>query len=78
LAGWLSKAIAQPIGAEPVLCIPGWWIDRKTRPSLIVTNSAGVAAVLRKARAASLDAATLDRIAAALDARCRDVALTGC
>lgn len=75
VSGWLSKAIAQPIGAEPVLCLPGWWIDRKTRPSLIVTNSAGVASVLRKARAASLDAATLDRIAAALDARCRDVAL---
>lgn len=75
LSGWLSKHVAQPIVVEPVLCIPGWWIERKTRPSLLVTNSAGVAGVLRKARGASLDAVTLDRIVTLLDERCRDVAL---
>lgn len=75
LSGWLSKHLAQPIGVEPVLCILGWWLERKTKPSLLVTNSASVAGVLRKARGGPLDAATLDRIGALLDARCRDVKL---
>lgn len=72
----LSKAIAQPIDVQPVLFLPGWWVERTQRGDVVVMsgkNSDGYFAA--SSHGNKLDAQTVGMLAHQLEQRCRDVAL---
>jgi preprotein translocase subunit YajC len=74
LSQWLSKAMAEPIAVTPVLALPGWYIDLKGRGEVLVLNSAQLQLHLLQARGAKpLDATRVERAAALLEERCRNV-----
>ena len=71
LSDWLSKAVGEAVEVQPVLALPGWFVERKGRGEVIVVSGKAVDS-LPKGRAV-LDAAKITRIAHQLDQRCRDV-----
>ncbi|OIQ80546.1 nuclease-related domain protein [mine drainage metagenome] len=75
LGEWLSSALGEPIRATPVLAIPGWYIERRSRSDVAVINGKSVAGYFTKSGAAELTEKQVAQIRHQLDARCRDVAL---
>ena len=74
LSQWLSKAMAEPMAATPVLTLPGWFVHRQGRGEVLVISGAEIQANLLRAKTAKpLGAAQLERAAALLEERCRNV-----
>jgi hypothetical protein len=74
LAKWLSSSTGEAVVVQPVLALPGWFIERKDRCSVLVINPTNCQATFSKWRASSLSTASIQRITHQLDARCGDVA----
>jgi hypothetical protein len=74
LAKWLSSSTGEAVEVQPVLALPGWFIERKDRCSVLVINPTNSQATFSKWRASSLSPDSIQRITHQLDARCRDVA----
>ncbi len=70
LSDLLSKAVGEAVQVQPVLALPGWFVDRQGRGEVIVVSGKAVAS-LTKGRVV-LDAAKITRVAHQLDQRCRD------
>lgn len=73
LSRWLSSALAEDIPVKPVLCLPGWFVERKSRHPVIVYNGTGSERLFPKIPSIALPEQTIQRIAHQLDQRCRDV-----
>jgi hypothetical protein len=74
LGEWLSKLMAQPIAVTPVLTLPGWYVELKGLGDVLVLNDTQIEGHLLKARnARPLGVAQVDRAAALLEERCRNV-----
>ena len=71
LSDWLSKATGDAVTVQPVLALPGWYVDRKGRGEVWVFNARELKGLVRQQQAG--DEAKLQRIANQLDQRCRDV-----
>lgn len=71
LSDWLSKSTGEAIQVQPVLALPGWFVERKGRGEVIVISGRSVKTLV-KGRPV-LDEAMIQRIAHQLDQRCRDV-----
>ncbi len=73
LGDWLSSAIGEPVEAQPVLALPGWFIERTYDCKVGTINGTGLAGYFTKRRATSLSDKQVAQIRHQLDARCRDV-----
>lgn len=71
LAEFLTKAVGEPVRCQPVLTLPGWWIEAKGRGSVIVASTKGLSKVLPKCGHAVLPPAQVQRIAYQLEQHCR-------
>lgn len=58
---------------KPVLALPGWFVEMKTRGDVVVVNSKSVAAAVEGKGPVVLNADQIDLIARQLDVICRDV-----
>ena len=56
---------------QPVLALPGWFVERRGRGAVIVVSGRAVKTLVKGRNV--LDQAMVDRIAHQLDQRCRDV-----
>ena len=71
-AQWLSSAIGEPVQVKPVLAIPGWFIDRKGRSSVLLTNGKKVEFLL-SLEGRRLSKEMIQRVAHQIEQRCRTV-----
>jgi hypothetical protein len=76
LSKWLSSATGESVQVHPVLALPGWFIDRKTKSGVFVFNGSNSPGTLGKWRPAFLSAQMINRCVHQLEARCRDVSPT--
>jgi len=73
LSEWLSSAVGEPVSAQPVVALPGWYIKRTAPGGVVVFNGKNPGATLRAIGRASLSEPLQQRIAHQLDARCRNI-----
>lgn len=74
LADWLTQATGERVDVMPVLALPGWFVDRKGRGTVLVLNGVELRDHLLKARGAKpLTEEQVRRIAHQVEQRCRDV-----
>ncbi len=73
LSEWLSSAVGEPVSAQPVVALPGWYIKRTAPGGVAVFNGKNPGATLRAIGRASLSEPLQQRIAHQLDARCRNI-----
>lgn len=74
LGEWLSVAVGEPVSAQPVLLLPGWFI-RKTEPTgMLVLNAKQIRPYFQKAAGSTrLSDQLVQRIVHQLDQRCRNI-----
>ena len=75
LSKWLSGAVGVPVRVSPMVTIPGWYIERKSRNGIPVLNPKQVKAYLDGKKEAVLSETMIKRICHQLEQRCRDVDL---
>jgi hypothetical protein len=77
-AGWLSdtlsKALAESIHVQPIVTIPGWWVDRTGKGEVTVLNHREIRQCIVGKRRAQLAQKQIQQIAYQIEQRCRDVA----
>ena len=78
LSRWLASALGLPIKVEPVITLPGWYVERTSSYGLPVINPKKIRSTLKSSKKASLDTDTIARIVHQIDNRCRDFHLTAC
>ena len=74
LGDWLSKAMARPIRAQPVLALPGWFVQRSGRGPVWVYSGKELAGLLRCRRPAGFSNEEVEQLAYQVEQRCRSVA----
>jgi hypothetical protein len=72
LAEYLSKRTAMPVTVEPVVAIPGWYVETKGNFPVKVMNASYLAKYLR-GQSVKLEPTQVQRLFAALDDKCRNV-----
>jgi Nuclease-related domain len=73
LSKWLSSAVGDYIHVQPVVALPGWFVDRMSANGLPVINPREVRSILNSNQGSALDEKMLSRIVHQIDQRCRDV-----
>jgi hypothetical protein len=73
LSAYLTKKTGEPVSVEPLVVVPGWFVENVTGASPVkVMNATYLAGYLRRERE-KIDSAQVRRIIAAVDEKCRDV-----
>ena len=75
LSKWLSGAVDAPVKVSPMVTIPGWYIERKTRDGVPVLNPKNVKSFLDSKKESVLSETMIQRICHQLEQKCRDVDL---
>lgn len=73
LAEWLKAATGEPVGALPVVALPGWYVDRKGRGAVRVYSGRELDGLLGAVGASPLTEASMQRVVHQVEQRCRDV-----
>ena len=73
LSQWLSKVVGEQVAVKPVLALPGWFVDRKSKEMLIY-NGKNPQYLMKITSETSLSPEMIQRVAHQVDQRCRDVA----
>lgn len=73
LRKWLTGAVGVPVDAKPVLMLPGWYIETKSKPVVAVMNGTNCRKYFLNAGNAELSEQLVRQIEYQLDTRCRDV-----
>jgi hypothetical protein len=73
LSKWLSSAIGESIQIQPVIALPGWYVDRTSSNGFPVINPKQFRSILKPSKGNKLDESLISRIKHQLDRRCRDV-----
>ena len=68
----LSKATGERVTAQPIVALPGWWVDRKTNSDVKVLSGKEVAGTIAK-EPATLSEKRIKQISYQLEQRCRDI-----
>lgn len=68
---WLTEATGHPVKAQPVLVLPGWFIDIKKPGGVRVLNHNQVQALVSVPNKRPLDKAEIDRITYQVKQRCQ-------
>ena len=71
LAEWLTSAVGERISVNPVLTIPGWWIERRTRGDVNVLNPDEIKHSFPTRPKEPLSEKQIQQIAHQLTERCR-------
>jgi hypothetical protein len=74
LARILTKYLKMPIGVEPVLTLPGWFIERRGKGDVHVLNHKEIASLIVGSKRTVFWPDDIEKISAYLDGKCRDVA----
>jgi hypothetical protein len=75
LSKWLSSAVGDPVKVSPMVTIPGWFIDRRSRDGVPVLNPKEVRGYLDARNEAVFADSMIKRICHQLEQKCRDVDL---
>jgi hypothetical protein len=75
LRKWLKGAVGEEVNVHPILTIPGWYINRKSRPEVPVLNPKEIRAHLKGKKDRVLSEVVITRICHQLEQKCRDVDL---
>lgn len=75
-ARWLSNYLAKKTGdavwVEPLVAIPGWWVETTVKdPAVLAVNAKQLASYLRSLPTARVPASQVNRIIGALEEKCR-------
>jgi hypothetical protein len=73
---YLAKAMSEPVKVEPVLTLPGWWIDRKGCGAVHVVNPKQIRQLVSERGGRQItgeEEKRMKQIAHALSEKCRDV-----
>lgn len=73
LAEWLSKMSPQPVNVGSILVLPGWFIDRRSKPSVIVMSGSELAANIPKLNGTATSESEVRRLAAIIEDRNRSI-----
>jgi len=74
LAEWLTSATGEPVHVAPALALPGWYVERKGRGTVLVFSGKEIRGHLLKARTAQpLGVEQMRRVTHPVEQRCRDV-----
>ena len=75
LARWLERflaeAAAENVAVQPIVVLPGWWVERRGRAVVRVVNPGEIRGALDRRKA--LDDQQLRRVCHQLERLCRDV-----
>ena len=72
LAEHLTKKTAEAVTVEPLVMVPGWYVERKGNFPVKAMNTSYLARYLW-GRSEAIQPAQVQRIVAVLDEKCRDV-----
>lgn len=73
LQSWLSSAVGESVAVQPVLALPGWFIERTSAKGIPVINGRNAEGIFKGLSRASLSEKLVQQIVHQLDQRCRDV-----
>lgn len=73
LRKWLTSAVGASVSVKPVLMLPGWYIETKSRPNVAVMNGTNCRAYFARQPDEPLTDQLVRQIVHQLDTRCRDV-----
>ena len=75
LSQWLEGLLGRPVAVQPILALPGWWVERSGRGIVQVLNAKELPVALtpRPGAPAPLSGDDIELVSRQLDARCRDV-----
>lgn len=73
LAQWLTSAVGSAIQVQPVLALPGWFVELKGRGSVRVFNGKQLAGLLESRGVKGLAPQDVQRVAHQVEQRCRTV-----
>lgn len=75
LSEWLSSAVGAAVAAQPVLVLPGWYVNRSAPGGVPVLTGKQLTSYLpRLNNAPPLDESMIQRIVHQVDQRCRNIA----
>ncbi|WP_161984445.1 nuclease-related domain-containing protein [Mariprofundus erugo] len=73
LSKWLSSAVGESVPVSPLLVVPGWFVDLKTRPvGINITNGTNVEFIARMNCGALLSEKQIKQITHQLEQKCID------
>jgi hypothetical protein len=73
LGDWLSKAMARPVSVQPVLALPGWFVQRSGNGPVWVYSGKELAGLLRSRSSKGFSKQDLEQLAFHVEQRCRTV-----
>jgi len=73
LRDFLTRAVGEPVAVKPVVVLPGWYVELKSRSEVAVLTGKQCGTYFPKSNFAALTTQLIERIAHQLDQRCRDV-----
>ena len=73
LSRWLSSAVGDTVHVQPVIALPGWYVERQSANGFPVINPKNFRSILKSSRNKPLDKSMITRIVHQIDQRCRDV-----
>lgn len=73
LSGFLSSAVGERVTVEPVLTLPGWFINRTAHDGISVLNPKEIRGFVIHQRGPCLTEKQMKQIAHQLEQKCRDV-----
>lgn len=74
LGNLLAEELKTPVEVEPILTLPGWYVDRRGLGDVRVLNQKEISSAIVSNAPPVLSPEQIQKIAAYLDSRCRDVA----
>jgi len=69
----LTRALAEPVVVKPILTFPGWFVERTGKSDVAVVNPKQIRPVIVTGGPRQLSSVQIDRIAAWIGEKCRDV-----
>lgn len=73
LSKWISSATGESINAQPVVALPGWYVERISPNGIAVINPKNIRSILKASKTKPLDKSMITRIVHQIDKCCRDV-----
>lgn len=71
LSDWLLSSSGERVSAEPILTIPGWWIEPKGTSDVHVLNPKQIPGLIRSLPQNALNAGQIQRISHQLEEKCK-------
>ena len=70
---WLTEGTGDTVTANPVIVLPGWYVDAKSQPKVPVLASGFIQGYFKRKREQTLDTKGIQRIVHRIDQRVRDL-----